>query len=104
MNENPNLDNIVKQFELSSEDELNEALVWLSQVPSYLKVPKNVEKLINGLKKHFDEDTADQRPVYYENKDYILKNLRKISKEVLKNSDYSKLDLDSLSTQKLTEI
>ncbi|MCB0722046.1 MAG: response regulator [Ignavibacteriae bacterium] len=98
-------ENIGKEFDIKSEEDFKDALAWLSQVPSYLKVPENVEKLISGLREHFSESQSEeQRPVYYENKEYLLKNLRRLSKEILKDSDYNKLDLDSLSTQKLTEI
>ena len=67
-------ENIGKEFDIKSEEDFKDALAWLSQVPSYLKVPENVEKLISGLREHFSESQSEeQRPVYYENKEYLLK-------------------------------
>ena len=102
--DNSNLDNIKKTFGIGSEEEFNEALSWLTHVSTYMKIPENVDKLLKGLKTHFKESSQSGKPVQYESKDYILKNLREISYKILKESDYGKLDLDSLSTQKLTEI
>ena len=103
--DNSNFDHIKKTFGIESEEEFNNALSWLSNVATYMKIPDNVDKLLKGLKPYFKEETSDsQKPVNYESKDYILTNLRKISKKILKESEYGKLDLDSLSTQKLTEI